>query len=170
MSTISHIALGYLTSRFFVANGWLPHLPNTYLSGLIFANLPDIDGIIAPRHLYSHHDRLKTYSHYPSTWIGLLSLVSLAALPFRPPFLVPTLVFIATNILGHFFLDTFALYGGIAWLGPWNKKKFSFIPRAPRQPTNNRQWALWYIRHWVIYVELVIWIVALVVFLLEGTR
>lgn len=170
MSTLSHITVGYLTSHLFIQMGWLPPGSTTYVSGLLFANVPDIDGIISPRHLYNHQHNLKTFSHYPATWMGLLTLVGLLALPFHPPYFISTLAFIAINLLSHFILDSFSLYGGIAWLGPWNKKKFSFLRSIVQMPNNNHDWLRWYIRHWIIYVEVVIWIIGLVVFLAQGTR
>lgn len=164
MTTLSHAAVGLLVSRYFIEQGLLPAGTATpYLLGLAFANLPDIDGALAPRHLYNHQNHLKSTSHYPANWLIVLGLVALLALPFRLRFILPYIGLAAVNVFLHFVLDTFSIYGGIAWLGPWKKKRYSFVKALPFFPKNNHEWAHWYTKHWVMYLEVALWVVALIV-------
>jgi len=165
MTTLSHAAVGYLITHYFAIYGMVPNTPTTYLLGVIVANLPDIDGAIAPRRLFDHHNNLKSVSHYPTNWLIVLGLTAALAFPFRIPSFPQYLMLATVNILLHFVLDTFSIYQGIAWLGPWKKKKYSFIKILPVLPSNNHQWVHWYLKHWVLYLEIALWVVALIVLL-----
>jgi uncharacterized membrane protein len=92
-----------------------------------------------------------------------LGLVSLLALPFSIKFFSAYLMLAAITIFLHFVMDTFSIYHGIAWLGPWSKKKYSFITMLPIVPANTREWVHWYTKHWVMYLEIALWIVTLLV-------
>ena len=72
MTTPSHVAVGYLISRYLVMHGILPHEHTTYIMGIIFANLPDIDGALSLRTIYNHQNHLKAISHYPANWALVL--------------------------------------------------------------------------------------------------
>lgn len=157
MTTPSHVAVGYLISRYLVVHGILPHEHATYIMGIIFANLPDIDGALALRTVYNHQNHLKAFSHYPANWVLVLLFFFLLALPFGFTMLPEYLLLAFLCVGSHFVLDTFSIYGGIAWLGPWIKKKYSFIRIMPMVPSNNHEWVHWYLKHWIIYVEVALW-------------
>ena len=72
MTTLSHAAVGYLISRYFVVSGVLPHEPATYIMGIVFANLPDIDATFSIKHVYNHQNHFKSLSHYPANWLLVL--------------------------------------------------------------------------------------------------
>ena len=126
MTTVSHAAVGILITRYFVDRGWLPDGTITpYILGVALANIPDIDGLLSLRKIHDHHATLKNMSHYPANWLIVFGLVAVLALPFRIHNFYPYMVLAIINIFLHFVLDTFSIYQGIAWLGPWKKKKYS---------------------------------------------
>ena len=176
MTTLSHIAVGILVTHYFVGKQWLPdHTVSPYIFGVVFANIPDIDGIVAltrkshtlsRRHiwrLYAHHNELGNLSHYPSTWVGVFLFVAALSLVLGVNNIAMYILFGSINVLCHFLMDTCSMYEGIAWLGPWKKKKYSFIGMLPILPANTREWVQWYVRHWVMYLEIAIWILTLFV-------
>lgn len=164
MTTLSHSAVGFLITEYFVNRGWLPDATVTpYLLGVAFANLPDIDGLASLRKVYDHHNALKNVSHYPLNWLLVLVLAYLLSLPFHIRFLYPYLALAGINIFLHFILDTFSIYYGIAWLGPWNTKKYSFVRMLPILPSNTNEWVHWYTKHWVMYLEIALWLITLII-------
>ena len=166
MTTLSHTALGYLVARFAIDRGLLPADTTTpYLLSMIFANIPDIDGLASLKKIYDHHSALKNLSHYPANWFMVFAFVAILALPFKIPMFYPYLGLAVINVFFHFVLDTFSIYNGISWLGPWNKKKYSFIRMAPILPADTHEWVHWYLKHWVVYLEIALWIVTLLVIL-----
>ena len=104
-------------------------------------------------------------SHYPANWLIVFGLVAVLALPFRIHNFYPYMVLAIINIFLHFVLDTFSIYQGIAWLGPLKKKKYSFLAMLPILPVDTNEWVRWYTKHWVMYLEIAIWIVTLLVLL-----
>lgn len=166
MTTLSHAAVGYLVTRYFVSQGWLPEGTITpYILGIAFANLPDVDGLVSLNKLYDHHSTFKNASHYPINWLIVFVLVTVLALPFHIRLFTPYIALAFITILLHFIMDSFSIYYGIAWLGPWNKKKYSVIPMLPVLPADTREWVQWYMKHWVLYLEIALWIVTLLIIL-----
>ncbi len=165
MTTLSHSAVGYLVTRYFVQLGWLPDSSTPYILGVVFANIPDIDALKGLRKIHDHHSNFKNLSHYPINWFIVFAFVALLALPFPIRFFYSYLGLAAVSVLLHFVMDTFSIYHGIAWLGPWNKRKYSFIKMLPILPIDTREWVHWYTKHWVMYLEIALWIVTLLVIL-----
>ena len=166
MTTLSHAAVGLLVTKFFVDRGWLPDATITpYILGVAFANIPDIDGLVSLRKVYDHHSALKNLSHYPANWFIVFGFVAILALPFHIRYFYTYLCLATVNVFLHFILDTFSIYHGIAWFGPWNKKKYSFIRMLPIIPSDTHEWVHWYMKHWVLYLEIALWIVTLMVLL-----
>ena len=164
MTILSHGAVGILVTKYFVSRGWLPDgTIAPYILWISFANMPDIDGLASLRKIYYHHSALKNISHYPANWFIVFGLVSLLALPFRIQFFFAYVGLAALNVFLHFILDTFSIYHGIAWLGPWRKRKYSFIRLLPILPVNTSEWVHWYTKHWVMYLEIALWMVTLFV-------
>ena len=163
MTTLSHSAVGFLVTRFFIDRGWLPDASSQYLLGIAFANIPDIDGLASLKKIYDHHSAFKHFSHYPLNWLIVFGFVFLLSLPFHIGNVYPYLALAAVNVFFHFIMDTFSIYYGIAWLGPWNKKKFSFVRMLPITPASTNEWVQWYTKHWVMYLEIALWIVTLII-------
>lgn len=163
MTTLSHSAVGFLVSRYFVQQGWLPDGTAPYIVGVMLANIPDIDALKAVSRIHDHHNNFKNLSHYPINWGIVFGLVALLALPFRIRFFYAYLGLAAINVFLHFVMDTFSIYHGIAWLGPWKKKKYSFLTMLPILPADTREWVHWYTKHWVMYLEIALWMVTLFV-------
>lgn len=161
MTTISHSAVGIIVAQYVIEHGLLPRYGLApYIVSVVFANLPDIDALVSLRNMYDHHNTLKHLTHYPANWLFVIGFTALLAIPFHIPNFYTYLGLCTVNILLHFVLDTFSIYGGIAWLGPWNKKKYSFIKIMPVIPDNNATWVHWYLKHWIVYLEVALWIVA----------
>mgnify|MGYP001566825988 CR=1 FL=1 len=165
MTTLSHVAVGYLISRYLVVRGILPHEHTTYIMGIVFANLPDIDGALSLKQVYNHQNHLQSISHYPANWLLVLVFFFLLSLPFTDTTLFEFTFLASACILSHFVLDTFSIYGGIAWLGPWIKKRYSFIRILPITPNNNHEWVHWYLKHWIKYLEIALWAVSILTML-----
>lgn len=164
MTTLSHASIGILVTRFFVDQGWLPDGTITpYIIGVALANIPDVDGLLNIRQIHDHHATLKNMSHYPANWFLVFGLVAILAYPFHIRLFYPYLALATANVFLHFVLDTFSIYQGIAWLGPWKKTKYSFLTMLPVLPANTNEWVRWYTKHWVMYLEIALWIVTLMV-------
>lgn len=170
MTTLSHAAVGFLVTEYFVERGWLPQgSVAPYILGIAFANMPDMDALASLKRIYDHHNNFKNLSHYPANWFIVFGLVAILALPFHIRFFYPYLGLASVTVFLHFIMDTFSIYHGIAWLGPWNKTKFSFVKMLPILPNDTSEWVHWYTKHWVMYLEIALWIVTLLV-ILEGVR
>lgn len=164
MSTLSHAAVGFLVARYFVEHGWLPNTSiSPYALGVVFANLPDLDGLLSIRNLFNHQNKFKSQFHYPFNWFIVFTLAMFVLMQFRIPYAMTYAFFAFINIMGHFLLDTFSIYGGIAWLAPWKKRRFSFVKNLNLLPGNNKDWIRWYTKHWVMYLEVAVWIVTTIV-------
>jgi hypothetical protein len=167
MSTASHVAIGFLVARYFIDHGWIPAGSiNPYVVSIAMANAPDLDGLLSFRQirtLFDHQSRFKSRFHYPINWILVFTLVSILLVQFRVQHAIIYVVLAITNIIGHFLLDTFSIYGGIAWLWPWKTKRYSFVRNLDMLPISNKQWISWYTKHWVMYLEVALWIVTLVI-------
>lgn len=161
MTTISHVAVGVIVTRYFIEHGILPKYGIApYVLGITFANIPDIDGLISLKRIYDHHNTLKNMTHYPANWLFVLGFTALLGLFIHIPNFYNYLALVSINVFLHFVLDTFSIYGGIAWFGPWNKKKYSFIKILPYVPSNTHEWIHWYMKHWIVYMEIALWIIA----------
>lgn len=158
MTTPTHVAIGYFIARGFATSGLLPDTNSTYLLSMMFANAPDIDAIIITRRLYAHRENFYSLSHFPATWAVLFSFALLVITNQAPQYLM-YLSLCAISVFSHFILDSFDLFEGISWFGPWIKKPFSFI-RLLTPPTNNTEWTILYRNHWLFYVELLICLLA----------
>jgi len=159
MTTFTHTAIGYFIARGFATTGILPDLNSTYLLGMLFANAPDIDGIMVTRRLYTHRENFYALSHYPISWF-ILSLIAFGISLYLPPIFREYVIMAAIALFSHFLLDSFDIFDGIAWLGPFIKTKFSFVTRSASNPLTNREWSTLYRKHWLFYAECIICISA----------
>lgn len=159
MTTFTHTAIGYFIARGFATTGILPDVNSTYLLSMLFANAPDIDAIMINRRLYTHRENFYAISHYPVSWL-ILSIAAFGISFSQPPLFTTYVVMSSVALFSHFLLDSFDIFDGIAWLGPFIKTKFSFVPRNASNPLTNREWSTLYRKHWLFYVECVICILA----------
>lgn len=127
------------------------------IGGILFALLPDIDMLIfvipGLKKLFNGH---REWTHHPLKYISLTILVFFVAGP------VWALLFFLC-ILFHFIHDSLWIGNGIAWLGPYSKKRYKFFniekPYTPGPITWIRDF---YLRPTVVSVtELGIFIVSI---------
>lgn len=146
------------------------HLPSGYVLGrllpktiahampvaLVGAVAPDLDMIWF--HLVDngaiHHHRY--WVHVPAFWI----VAAAVALPLAWRFgrLGAALVFFAA-ILMHLLLDTIS--GGILWGAPFSDHLFALVT----VPADYSHWIISFVLHWTFAAELVVWAVALILWL-----
>lgn len=159
MTTFTHTAIGYFIARGFATTGVLPDVNSTYLVSMLMANAPDVDGLVFTRRLYAHRENFYALSHYPISWAIVWSVMFLFVTNQIPQY-GDYVVMTGFAILSHFILDTFDLFDGIAWFGPWIKTKWSFVPLIPAPPLTNAEWSKQYSKHWLFYIEITICILA----------
>jgi len=159
MTTFTHTAIGYFIARGFAVTGILPDANSTYLLSMVFANAPDIDGIMVTRRLYTHRENFYALSHYPISWL-IFSIAAFSISFYQPPIFGQYVIMAAIALFSHFLLDSFDIFDGIAWLGPFIKRKFSFVTLSLSHPLTNTDWGMLYRKHWLFYVECVICILA----------
>ncbi len=159
MTTPTHIAIGYFIARGFATFGLLPDTNSTYLVSMVLSNAPDIDGLYNFHKLFAHREKYFALSHYPVTWFVLYGIAYLFTVNYSPQ-LLHYIFMSGICVASHFVLDTFDYFDGIAWLGPWIKRKFSFVYRTKSPLTSNAEWSMLYKTHWLFYIELGICILA----------
>ena len=158
MTTPTHIAIGYFIARGFATSGLLPDTNSTYLLSMVFANAPDVDGLFFTRRLYTHRENFYALSHYPATWFVLWSIMLLIVWNL-PSVYFYYMVMFGASMSSHFILDSLDLFDGIAWFGPWIKKKYSLVPLLP-SPQTNTEWSMVYRKHWLFYIEVALCLAA----------
>lgn len=159
MTTFTHTAIGYFIARGFATTGILPDVNSTYLLSMLFANAPDIDAMMINRRLYTHRENFYSLSHHPISWL-ILSLAAFGISFYLPPLFREYVIMAAIALFSHFLLDSFDIFDGIAWLGPFRKTKFSFVTLSLSLPLTNTEWSTLYRKHWLFYVECIICILA----------
>lgn len=159
MTTFTHTAIGYFIARGFATAGILPDANSTYLLSMVFANAPDIDGIMVTRRLYTHRENFYSLCHYPISWL-ILSFFAFGISLYQPPVFGEYVIMASIALLSHFLLDSFDIFDGIAWLGPFIKTKFSFVTLSLSHPLTNIEWSTQYRKHWLFYIECIICILA----------
>lgn len=162
MTTLTHVSVGYFIARGFALSGILPDANSTYLLSMVFANAPDIDAIILTRRLYAHRENFYSLSHFPASWAVLFSLAFLIITNQAPKY-ITYLVMCGISVISHFILDSFDIFEGISWFGPWIKRRFSFVSLviSPFLDTADYK-KLFHIykKHWLFYIECIICILA----------
>ena len=126
---------------------------------MLFANAPDIDGIMVTRRLYTHRENFYALSHYPISWL-ILCLLAFGVSFYLPEIFTEYVIMAAIALFSHFLLDSFDIFDGIAWLGPFIKTKFSFVTLSSSHPLTNTEWSTIYRKHYLFYAECVICILA----------
>ena len=151
----AHLPSGYLAARTFA-----PTLTCAVPVGLIASILPDFDLIwfylIDNRAFHHHH----YWVHVPAFWAVLALLTWPLANRFNR--LGLRAVFFGVIAL-HMVLDTIA--GGIAWGRPFTGHLFTLVG----VPATQSHWLLNFVLHWTFLLELVIWALAVLVFM-KGRR
>ncbi|MBL9053344.1 MAG: metal-dependent hydrolase, partial [Tabrizicola sp.] len=101
-----------------------------------------------------HHHRYSV--HIPAFWLAVAAIgLPLAA---RLGYFRTALVFFAA-ILMHLILDTIS--GGILWGAPFSDHLFALVT----VPADYRHWVISFILHWTFLAELVVWALALYLWL-----
>lgn len=162
----AHAPAGYILSRAALSSGLLPATLSPRLviaTGVFAAILPDLDIIYfytidARQHL--HHSY---WTHIPLFWVGVcLGVVAVLYVSRRTKY-VPLVILAAANLLVHCFLDT--VVAGILWQQPFVHRYTVFVEVPNVYPYTFLNFVL----HWTFAFEVLIWIVALGMFL-SGSR
>ena len=169
MTTLSHMAAGYLINRTLAAGGLLPidSLPAVNLASMIFSNLPDLDMVFF-RKITDHH-RVNSPFHYPFTWWVIFVSVLLWAILSNSFGALPYIYLAIICVLVHFVMDSLGVNAGICWLQPFDKREFSFSPLLPNT-SSFKKYAIQHLTHWSMLVEVAIWIFALIVYDTNGVH
>lgn len=150
----AHLPSGYVLARL------LPEarIPLILPAALLGAVLPDFDMIWFHfiDHKAIHHHRY--WVHIPLFW-GVVASVSLPLIRyFARRYFVTALVFFAA-ITMHLLLDS--LSGGILWGMPFSDHLYSLVT----VPATQDHWVLSFMLHWSFLPELVIWAIAIFLWL-----
>lgn len=161
MTTLTHVAVGYLLAEGLARGQLVPTemLPHLYLASVVFANLPDVDGLVLGK-IYDH--RTKSPFHYPFTWWAIFITATVFAMATARLWWLPYIALAIASIIIHFLMDTFAVTGGICWLAPFYYKEFSFIPFTKITPKSVTELMRRYIKHPIMWLEMILWISAIV--------
>ncbi|KKU25704.1 MAG: hypothetical protein UX37_C0015G0008 [Microgenomates group bacterium GW2011_GWA2_46_16] len=164
MTTLTHIAVGYLLADTLVRSGLVPTemLPHVYAASIIFANLPDLDAVVLGK-IYDH--RTKSPLHYPFTWWVIFVTATVLALATNQNWWLLYIGLGVISIVIHFLMDTVAVTGGICWLAPFYYNEYSFIPFTKAtftevSPKYLKKMLVRYLKHPVMWLEVMIWISA----------
>lgn len=150
----AHLPAGYLTGRAMAPSGLV--LWAAVLGGI----LPDLDLIwfyLIDNRAFHHH---RYWVHIPGFWAMVATLCLPLARYVAPRWFWPTLAFFAAIFI-HLCLDSIS--GGIAWLWPVSGTLFYLIEVPARQ----NHWVLNFILHPVFLLEILIWLIALWLYLRE---
>lgn len=104
---------------------WFGTEPTVFLIiiGVLCALLPDID--ILPVFWRTHYDH-RSWLHYPLLYVPLGVLVYMVFGSMYAALFV-------VCVLAHLVHDTIGIGWGVAWLGPFSKRKFLFPEKGRRQ-------------------------------------
>ncbi len=167
MTTLSHLSLGYLVGRWFISR--YPELGNslpfTYFVAIGSANFPDID-VPLFRKISDHRD---SPFHYPFTWWVAYMTALVGILLTGHTWLLPYVTLSLIGVASHLLLDTFGVNAGICWLAPFFNKEYSFI-RIKSTPKRIRTWVSQYLNHWIMILELAVWIIGATAFVRFGWK
>lgn len=141
----AHLPSGYVLARALPGHG--PYVLPVALVGAVF---PDLDMIwfyfIDDRSVHHH----RYWVHIPAFWAGI-ACISLPVLArFRRGYLDLSCVFLGA-VLMHLVLDS--LSGGILWAAPFDMQLYSLVS----VPATQSHWILSFILHWSFLAEVVIW-------------
>jgi len=147
---IAHLPSGYVPGRIIPS-----HIPYLMPAALIGAILPDTDMLFFHfvDHGSIHHHRY--WVHIPLFWAAVAA-VTVPVLA-RTRYLQTALVFFAALLL-HMALDTIS--GGILWGVPFSNHLFSLVT----VPATQSHWVLSFILHWTFLLEILIWLIAIALF------
>lgn len=147
----AHLPSGYILAHA------LPAAPFVFPAAILGAILPDFDLIwfyfIDNRAIHHH----RYWVHAPGFWLMLAAVGIPLIRQFAARFLPAALAFL-TAILLHIVLDTLA--GSIMWLWPFSNELYVLID----VPATQSHWILSFLLHWTMLAELLIWIVAFILF------
>lgn len=162
MTIPSHIAVGYMLARGFMAAHLIPSnlVPYVYGVSIVSANFPDMDAVLFKK-IYDH--RKNSPFHYPFTWWVMYMTTIILLVAEHQRFLLPLVYLSIAGTLSHFLLDTLGVNAGICWFAPFYKKEYSFL-KLRKKPVNVKEWILHYITNPVMIVEVTLWITGLTVF------
>ncbi len=149
----AHLPAGYLTGRAFgVTSG---AVMGAALAGSV---LPDFDMIwfhFVDHRAFHHH---RYWVHAPGFW-AIIAAVALPLIRLLAPRLWwPALAFFA-SLLVHLILDSLA--GSIMWLWPFDSTLYALV----EVPPTRSHWVLSFLTHWTFLSELVIWALAIGLYL-----
>lgn len=162
---IAHLPAGYILGKL------LTHInpsqrPQHWLLFFVCtgAVLPDIDFLyfhLIDNRQHHHHSY---WTHYPITWISLALLSSLLIKLKLRWSGIWYVVYLSSGGILHVILDSFA--GSIRWLIPFSSEGFSLFTVNP----GFTPWWLNFILHWVFLIELIILLIAAVLYRKTNTR
>ena len=156
---IAHLPSGYLLAKSLPKNLLPGKISSNQMmvAALIGAMLPDIDMIyflFIDMGKHSHHTY---FTHWPLFWIAI-NAPTIVLLHFigMAKWRNIAAVFFAGLML-HMVLDSVA--APIFWLRPFGLGEIELV----NIPANYNNWILSFVFHWTIFLELAIWLVAIVV-------
>ena len=152
---IAHIPASYLLAKISTRK----RLSNIHLFALSLGSIfPDIDLLrfyLLDNHQYHHHSY---WTHRPLIWLTLfIAMLGLAIATKTKSGLLVYLFFMATLL--HMALDS--IVGEIAWLWPFTNRTWTPVHILD----THEIWILNFLLHWTFAVEIIICIIAALVFI-----
>lgn len=173
MTPFAHVAAGYLVTQGLdlIIPGLNFNTPGIIITGVIAANIPDLDFITA-KNKVQHRN---TWTHAPLFWIAVISGLFFFYKLFGNKDLFPYLLTFSIGVASHFLTDWFAArekdYGGIRLLYPFSKKHYGFMKlNEPKYKDMNgfklKEYFLYYMENaFLFYSEIFIILLGLALFL-----
>lgn len=159
---ISHLPAGYLLSKTILTARRNAECRLCLWTGLLASILPDLDMLyfhLIDKKQHLHHS---LWPHIPAFWLSLLLIEACSWILIRNKRYRLGSIMFFLNIFLHLFMDT--VNGGIAWAYPFSKKLFVFF----EIPARFNWWIYSFMAHWTFGIEIMLLIVAAMVFLKSG--
>jgi membrane-bound metal-dependent hydrolase YbcI (DUF457 family) len=119
-------------------------------STLFFSIFPDIDVFLVGG-IAGHH---QTLTHTPLFWLTVFFVLFLISTKTNKKSVKAVSLGLLAGSMAHMFLDTFGMSVGVAWLAPFSKQEFSFLPVNSEYATND--WLAHYLKSTAFWIEIVL--------------
>ena len=158
---IAHLPIGYFVTKAILSKVDCTNSEFRFLfwCGIVSSFLPDFDLFYYYKiDNYQHHHH-SYWSHIPIYWLGITLFIFMLGKIFRKRIISLITLIVLSNIMSHLFLDS--ITSKIKWLYPLTDSYFGLFNIMSRY-----DWWVWnFIFHWTFIIEVLLFLIALYVFL-----
>lgn len=153
---IGHLPAGYFLTRALIKKNKIPLTPFWLGLGLAAAVLPDFDLAYSILFKDSFGSHRYYFTNYPAFYLAILLVAVLIYFLVRKKWLKFGIIIVFANIFLHLLLDT--AFVGIKWLWPF----WDGLIGVYNVGLTNGIMVENYFQHWCWYLEIVLWVLAIV--------